>query len=245
MMPFRFRKIFNLGKGFRLNLSKRGFSASIGKPGSTLNIGKRGIRPTIGIPGSGLSFTPGSSQATTGKESEQSVLSLYNCVVFIVSGLLICLISGCCLGVIFLPSDSDKKPTPTAEAQIPIERIIALTAEAARAQTLAAASPVPTATLAPLQAIPPSETLAAIPSPANTFLPVYSTNTPFILSTLPAANPSGGTCSCSGDLYNCELNDFVSHAQAQSCFEYCKSQGYGDVHGLDRENDGLACENLP
>ena len=48
---------------------------------------------------------------------------------------------------------------------------------------------------------------------------------------------------CSGNIYNCA--DFNTHAEAQEVFEYCKSQGKGDIHRLDRDDDGLACESLP
>lgn len=50
-------------------------------------------------------------------------------------------------------------------------------------------------------------------------------------------------CSCSSNSKNCK--DFSTHAQAQACFEYCKSQGRGDVHRLDGDNDQRACESLP
>lgn len=53
----------------------------------------------------------------------------------------------------------------------------------------------------------------------------------------------GAVCDCSGNNYNC--GDFGSHNQAQSCYNYCLSvRGY-DVHDLDRDNDGSACESLP
>jgi len=49
-----------------------------------------------------------------------------------------------------------------------------------------------------------------------------------------------GPCDCTGDDLNCE--DFASQAEAQACFEYCRSMEYGDIHGLDSDNDGTACE---
>lgn len=54
-MGFRYRKIVRLGKGLRLNISKRGVSASVGSPGLTANVGKR-PRVTFGAPGTGLSY---------------------------------------------------------------------------------------------------------------------------------------------------------------------------------------------
>lgn len=50
-------------------------------------------------------------------------------------------------------------------------------------------------------------------------------------------------CDCSGNVYNCP--DFKIHNEAQSCFEYCKQQGSGDIHKLDSDKDGIACESLP
>ncbi|WP_279044326.1 DUF4236 domain-containing protein [Cedecea davisae] len=56
-MSLRFRQTFTLLPGVRLNIGKRGISASIGVPGATVNFGKKGIRATVGLPGSGLSYT--------------------------------------------------------------------------------------------------------------------------------------------------------------------------------------------
>ena len=68
-----------------------------------------------------------------------------------------------------------------------------------------------------------------------------STLAPPILLTQPAAGDV--ICSCSDDHYNCP--DFSVHAQAQACFNYCIAQGRGDIHKLDNDNDGSACELLP
>ncbi len=47
-------------------------------------------------------------------------------------------------------------------------------------------------------------------------------------------------CSCSSNIYNCD--DFSTHTEAQSCFEYCGVNS--DVHRLDGDDDGIACESL-
>jgi len=78
------------------------------------------------------------------------------------------------------------------------------------------------------------------------FWALAPTNTPLPL--LPTRTPSSGSsgnapCSCSGNLYNCA--DFASHASAQACYDYCISIGRGDVHRLDADSDGSACETLP
>lgn len=64
-------------------------------------------------------------------------------------------------------------------------------------------------------------------------------------NTLTATQTSsgGGECLCSADLYNC--SSFSTQAQAQACYSHCISQGEGDIHGLDGDKDGLACEDLP
>jgi len=52
-----------------------------------------------------------------------------------------------------------------------------------------------------------------------------------------------GDIICSSDTYNC--GDFQTHAEAQEVFDYCESLGKGDLHKLDRDEDGNACESLP
>ena len=55
-MGFRFQKSVRLAPGLRLNLSKSGVSASLGRPGATVNIGRRGVEGSAGLPGTGLSY---------------------------------------------------------------------------------------------------------------------------------------------------------------------------------------------
>lgn len=93
----------------------------------------------------------------------------------------------------------------------------------------------------PIPTAPPTPTI----SPRETPLPT-ATNTPQPTATpQPAATntPQPGVCACSGDLYNC--SDFSTQAGAQACFNHCLSVGAGDIHKLDRDNNGVACEALP
>lgn len=46
---------------------------------------------------------------------------------------------------------------------------------------------------------------------------------------------------CQDNVYNCE--DFINHFEAQEAFEFCGGLGY-DVHWLDGDQDGIACEEL-
>ena len=56
-MGMRFRKIFSVLPGVRLNVSKSGVSTSLGGHGATVNVGADGRRyVTVGVPGSGLSY---------------------------------------------------------------------------------------------------------------------------------------------------------------------------------------------
>jgi len=52
--------------------------------------------------------------------------------------------------------------------------------------------------------------------------------------------PEGTTCS--SNAYNC--SDFKTHAETQAVFEYCGGIN-NDVHKLDSDGDGQACESLP
>lgn len=58
----------------------------------------------------------------------------------------------------------------------------------------------------------------------------------------PQSEAPPAVCDCSGNHYNCA--DFGSHSQAQSCYEYCKQTVGYDVHRLDGDSDGSACEAL-
>jgi hypothetical protein len=82
------------------------------------------------------------------------------------------------------------------------------------------------------------------------FLPLASKGaapaSPTVPPVTPVATPTvspAGPCACTGNLYNCP--DFGSQAEAQACFDWCVSLGAGDVHQLDSNEDGVACESLP
>ena len=47
------------------------------------------------------------------------------------------------------------------------------------------------------------------------------------------------TYDCSSDVYNC--GNFTTRAEAQAVFDYC---GPGDIHQLDADGNGEACEGL-
>lgn len=53
-------------------------------------------------------------------------------------------------------------------------------------------------------------------------------------------NPNG--YDCTKDVYNC--NNFTTQAQAQVVYDYCISKVAGDIHQLDGDGNGKACEGL-
>lgn len=82
------------------------------------------------------------------------------------------------------------------------------------------------APVAPVQQVP-----VIVPAPTPTLTPTQ------------AIQPEQtGDYICSSNVYNCDY--FMTHAEAQKVFEMCGGV-LKDVHGLDRDKDGLACETLP
>jgi hypothetical protein len=58
--------------------------------------------------------------------------------------------------------------------------------------------------------------------------------------TLATAAPYALTCTCNADLFACASFPFWSAAQA--CFNQCRVEAGFDIHGLDADGDGVACE---
>lgn len=161
----------------------------------------------------------------------------------------------CCTVGIFVnllgldPITSTSAPTPLPADSLPT--IIVKTAQAAQTQTNAVSGPAPSATVAPTETltITPATTIDVTStififemqtSAAAENLITFEVNTPFTLATQPSSQ-NNPVCSCNGNTYNCK--DFSSHSSAQECYEYCISQNTGDIHRLDGDNDGIACEN--
>ena len=89
-----------------------------------------------------------------------------------------------------------------------------------------------TAQVAPPPAAPVASPVVVAPSPPP------SPTTP---TSVPASAPSGSYV-CSYDAYNC--GDFSTHAEAQTVYESCGGSSH-DIHRLDGDKDGEACESLP
>jgi hypothetical protein len=80
----------------------------------------------------------------------------------------------------------------------------------------------------------PATSVVALPSATQTFI--------FIVFTSTAGSSLSGPCSCSGDTLNC--SDFSTQSSAQACMDHCISIGAGDIHNLDGNANGTACESL-
>jgi hypothetical protein len=91
---------------------------------------------------------------------------------------------------------------------------------------------------------PIAEEQAANKAPAITLEPdatAPSTPEPVASGTVHSPSPEPTpTYICSSNYYNC-----TTHAQGQAIFDYCMGQVGYDVHDLDRDNDGDACESSP
>jgi len=110
-------------------------------------------------------------------------------------------------------------------------------------------SPTPTVTATPTEIVVHGMFMPIVfrmkpPTPTSTFTPVPTS------TATPSATPTGSgpprptpRTRCDADVYNC--SDFATQADAQAVFDFCWSQGYGDVHRLDADGDGIACESLP
>lgn len=177
-MPFRFRRTISLGKGFRLNLSKSGISSTIGGKGVHVNVGKRGIRPTISAPGTGLSYTPSTASTSNTKASK----STKTITTALVSFILICIISICCVGVIF--SDSNETATPTALVEVLLATKVYGTSSAAKTQTRSASTLI-VAPNTPTSFVLPTQEVRVVSVIPDTLAPTWTplpTSTPFVLA---------------------------------------------------------------
>ena len=89
---------------------------------------------------------------------------------------------------------------------------------------------------------------AILPTPKTSNVPLIpETPKPISIPTrvftpLPQTPKPKSNYICSYNTYNCP--DFATHTQAQTVFEACGGIN-NDIHRLDQDHDGLACETLP
>ncbi len=73
----------------------------------------------------------------------------------------------------------------------------------------------------------------------NITAPTQAQNTvPVVVATPPVSSNDN----CTANIYNC--SNFKTHAEAQAVYEACGGLGH-DIHRLDANKDGEACESLP
>jgi len=61
-----------------------------------------------------------------------------------------------------------------------------------------------------------------------------------LLAKLSLTNAVRFPCSCTTDTISC--SDYDVRSDAQICYNSCIRRGFGDVHHLDPDKDGIACE---
>lgn len=119
--------------------------------------------------------------------------------------------------------------TPTMTATPTGTATATRTATATGTPTMTAtATRMATSTATPTRTATPTKT----PKPTNTPRPTAT----------PTQGAPGDCTICSHDAYNC--SDFQEQEEAQSCFDYCMEQVGYDVHNLDGNGNGIACESL-
>ena len=92
----------------------------------------------------------------------------------------------------------------------------------------------------------PTPTFTPTPTPPHTPTPGPTPVTPAPPTPSPTPTSlSEPICDCSADHYDCLGNVFSSQTAAQLCFDYCFREVGFDVHNLDPNLNGRACENLP
>lgn len=132
-----------------------------------------------------------------------------------------------------LPPLEMPMPTPTAAGALP-----------ASTRPGSPATSQPTAAYQPTVALP---TWTPVPAVLPTWTPAPAARPteppPAVVEPTQPPPPPAAVCDCSANIYNC--GDFSSHNSAQACFGYCWEQVGYDVHRLDGDNDGIACEDLP
>lgn len=101
---------------------------------------------------------------------------------------------------------------------------------------------------------PPSQLPLVVPTvtptPTNTGVPTPTDEPPAPTPAPPTPTPTPTSldfpvCDCTPETYACVTHFFRVRAEAQACFEYCFRITGRDVHNLDGDGNGRACENLP
>ena len=141
---------------------------------------------------------------------------------------------------LFIPPTATQTGTPTSPPTLTQTSAPTATEEPTSTPTVTL-SPTSTSTptLTRTATATPTRTPTRTPTPTSTPKP---TNTPKPSPT-PTKAPPANCSTCAYDAYNC--GDFSTQRQAQVCYDYCMAMVGYDVHRLDADDDGEACESLP
>ncbi len=119
------------------------------------------------------------------------------------------------------------------------------TATLPAASTPVPPSPIPATTKTPTRPATIQAAASATRSPATT-APTWTPRPNVVVlptSTTGSSSALAAECPCDrGNALNCP--DFTSQSQAQICYIKCGGLG-SDIHDLDRNEDGTACEDTP
>jgi hypothetical protein len=147
----------------------------------------------------------------------------------------------------------DKEESPTTTIQKKVNENTTLTTQPVDLSQIF----LPFTTLLQPTKVPPT-TLPPIASPTTTTTPTTSTSSTTTTTTKVAPTTSTSSTTspttpsitqihtldnfCDSDTYNCD--DFQTHSEAQVVYEFCGGV-QNDIHKLDRDKNGIACESLP
>lgn len=98
-MGFRFHKSINLGKGFRINVSKSGIGYSWGVKGFRVSRSANGkMRKTTSIPGTGISYTeeihgPEEREPVKFSPVQKKILKVLGIIILVLVVILVALIA--------------------------------------------------------------------------------------------------------------------------------------------------------
>lgn len=258
-MPIRFRKSVKIAPGTRLNLSSKGVSASVGAGGVRASTGKSNgcLYNLIAMPFVIIFklfeilfkvIIAIFKFATATPERRKISLYAVGGIAVLSAGVTVFTMLLQALGIV-----STTPPTPTIDlvamqSTAQASALLSFTQTALAQPTLAQPTLTqPSATVASIFDLIPTTTAvpAIVSSPTNPPAPTaiqLPTNVPPPVIVVQPTVAAGGVCSCSGDTLNC--GDFSSYTSANACFNYCISIGAGDIHRLDGNNDGSACDSL-
>ena len=155
---------------------------------------------------------------------------------FLASAMLLLTLAGCGVfglgAMLLMPSDRLRDRSG--------ERVVVVTATAAAPTSTVMAPTVPAPTAVVVVEVAPTAVarsgLVLLPLVVG---PAAATVTPW--ATAIVADPFEG-CFCTANVLDCG-NTAESKAEGRRCYAVCVGLGFGDVHYMDSDSDGLACED--